>query len=284
MSRIAYVNGCYIDHAHAAVSIEDRGFQFADSIYEVIAVINGRLIDADDHLDRLDRSLEAIRLANPLPRTALLVIFQQVIRQNRLQNGNLYLQITRGVAHRAFYFPTEAHPCVVVTARAFDQSAFLRSQGEGVKTITVPDTRWKQPYIKSTALLASVLAKQQAVEAGAYEAIFVNDQGYITEGSSANLWIVNASGVIQTHPEGQAILSGITRSRLLSLCQQANLPVLEKPFTVKELYQAKEAFLSASNSYVMPIIMVDQHNIGDGKTGTVTSTLQNLYMQFVLKK
>jgi D-alanine transaminase len=280
MSRIAYVNGCYSDHAHAVTSIEDRGYQFADSIYEVIAVINGRLIDADDHLNRLDRSLEAIRLSSPLTRAALFVIFQQIVRQNRLHNGILYLQITRGVAPRAFPFPTHSRPCVVVTAHAFDQNAFLRSKGEGVNTITVPDLRWKRPNIKSTALLASVLVKQQAIDAGAYEALFVNDQGYLTEGSSANLWIVNAHSILQTHPEGQAILSGITRSRLLDLCQQAKLTVLEKPFTVKELYEAKEAFLSSSNSCVMPIIQVDQHTIGQGKTGTLTSTLQNLYIEF----
>lgn len=281
MSRIAYVNGRYVYHARAVTSVEDRGYQFADSVYEVIAVVNKNLVDVNEHLDRLERSLKEIRLPSSLPRAALLVIFQQIIHKNRLHNGLLYLQITRGVASRAFHFPVSTRPSIVVTARAFDQRSFLDSKGEGVSAITVPDLRWKRPDIKSTALLASVLAKQQAAETGAYEALFVNEQGYLTEGSSSNLWIVNTRGVLQTHPEGQAILSGITRDRLLRLCQQASLEVLEEPFTLKELYEAKEVFLSSSSTYVMPIIRVDQHLIGQGKTGQVTYQLRDLYLQFV---
>jgi len=281
MSRIAYVNGRYVPHAHAVTSVEDRGYQFADSIYEVIAFINGSLVDVNEHLDRLERSLKEIRLSSPLSRTTLLVVFQQIIRKNRLQNGLLYLQITRGVAARAFPFPTSTRPCTVVTARAFDQRAFVHSKGEGVTAITLPELRWKRPDIKSTALLASVLAKQQAAEANAYEALFINEQGYLTEGSSSNLWIVNAQGTLQTHPEGQAILSGVTRNRLLDLCRQANLAVLEKPFTLKELYEAQEVFLSSSSVYVMPVVRVDQYAIGYGKTGQVTSQLGDLYLQFI---
>lgn len=284
MSRIAYVNGQYSLHNHAFTHIEDRGYQFADGVYEVIAVMHRKLVDAEWHLDRLERSLSALKMPLPFSRAAIYVVLEQIILKNRLHKGYVYLQVTRGVATRAFPFPKNVTPSFIVTCQAFDHEAFFQKHKDGVKAITVSDIRWKRPDIKSISLLASVLAKQQAYDSGAYEAIFVTDEGYLSEGSSSNLWIVNSQGIFQTHPLNQKILAGITRQRLIMLCEQNGLPYLEKPFTLDELYAAKEAFFTASNSCLIPLVSVNDKKVGDGKIGPSTLKIRQMYFQFANEK
>lgn len=280
MSRIIYVNGQYVPYRQAYTHIEDRGYQFSDGVYEVIAVMNSKFVDLDWHIDRLEYSLAEIRMKLPCPRSAICIILEQVIFKNRLQKGMIYLQVTRGIAPRAFPFPKKASPSLVVTAQAFDHQGFSHIHRDGVKAITVPDLRWKRPDIKSISLLASVQAKQQAYDAGAYEAIFMTEDNYLTEGSSSNLWIVNRDGILQTHPVNQKILAGITRQRLISLCEQKGITVLEKPFTLAEFYEAQEAFFSASNSCIIPLVSVNDKDIGVGRVGPFTRQVQDMYFQF----
>jgi D-alanine transaminase len=280
MTRIAYVNGRYLPHRAAAIHIEDRGYQFADGVYEVVAVQHGRLVDGDGHLDRLERSLRELRIAMPMSRRALEAVMLEVIRRNRIARGSIYLQLTRAVAPRDHPFPKLSKTQVVMTAKHVPPPPPSVSE-DGVKVITAPDIRWDRCDIKTVALLPNVLAKQQAREAGAYEAFLVREDGTVSEGSSTNAWIVTRDGAIVTRPASNAILDGITRRRVIALAREAGHKVEERSFTVNELKSAREAFLTSTTSYVTPVTQIDDTVIGNGKPGSLSLDLRARYIAFM---
>ncbi|MBM3566887.1 MAG: D-amino-acid transaminase [Alphaproteobacteria bacterium] len=276
MSRIAYVNGRYRPHAHAAVHIEDRGYQFADGVYEVVLVHRGHMVDEEGHLDRLDRSLGEIRITPPMARAPMRAVMREVLRRNRIQNGFIYIQITRGVARRDHPFPKAVKPALVMTARTikpFD----LQAARTGVDAITIPDIRWKRCDIKTVGLLPNVLGKQRAREAGAYEAWMVDETGFVTEGTSSNAWIVTRDGDLLTRNLSGAILGGITRRAILDLAHAANVRFVERAFTVAEAKAAREAFVTSASSLVKPVVRIDGQSIGNGHIGEITERLLCLY-------
>jgi D-alanine transaminase len=277
MARIVYVNGAYRPHREAGVSIDDRGYQFADAVYEVFAVVDGRPVDTEAHFDRLERSLDAVRIAPPMSRAAFGIVMRELIRRNRVRFGLVYLQIGRGVASRGHAFPADIRPSVVGTARSLAPDAGDALARAGVAVITLPEVRWARRDIKTTALLPNVLARQQAVERGAYEAWFVDDRGVVTEGAATNAWIVDSAGRLITRPLSDSILHGVTRRAVLDLARQANYQVVERGFTVAEACAAREAFLTSATSFVMPIVRVDDTAIGDGAPGPVATALRALY-------
>ena len=280
MSRIAYVNGRYLPHEHAQVSIEDRGFQFADGVYEVCEVRGGHLVDERRHMARLDRSLSELRIARPMSAAALAVVMRETVRRNRVRDGIVYLQITRGVSRRDFPFPPRGtQPSVVVTARSNDLERLERAAAEGIAVITVPDIRWQRVDIKSVALLPNVLAKQAAREQGAREAWLVDAQGRVTEGGSSNAWIVSRDGMLVTHPLGRDILPGITRSVVIEVAKAQGLAFEERAFTVEEAYAAREAFVTSASQIVMPVISIDGRPVAIGAPGLVASALRRDYHQ-----
>lgn len=281
MSRIAYANGQFVRQAEAMVNIEDRGYQFADGVYEVIAVANGHLVDGEQHFDRLERSLEGLRIDAPCDRRILPLIMTRVLRRNHIDQGFIYLQITRGVATRNHAFPrTNTAPSLVVTAVP-KKLPTADDIARGAKVVTIPESRWSRPDIKSVSLLPNVLAKQEAVERGAFEAWFVDESGMITEGSSTNAWIVLEGKEIVTRPLSHDILAGITRQTLMSLARENNLVVTERSFSVEEALGAKEAFLTSTTSFVTPVVMIDDTHIGDGKAGDVSLQLFRAYRQYL---
>src|SRR6188508_450322 len=281
MSRIAYVNGRYVPHGQAKVAVEDRGYQFADGVYEVCEVRGGRMIDESRHMARLDRSLKELRIARPMSSRALAVVMRETIRRNRVRDGIIYLQITRGVARRDFPFPAEnTRPSLVVTARSSDLDRFEQVAAEGVSVITVPDIRWKRVDIKSVALLPNVLAKQIAREQGAREAWLVDAQGLVTEGASSNAWIVSRDGKLITHPLGHDILPGITRSVVIDVIKAQGLPFEERIFTVEEAFQAREAFITSASQVVLPVVRIDGHSVGNGAPGLITTALRRDYHRY----
>jgi D-alanine transaminase len=281
MSRIAYVNGRYLPHADAAVHVEDRGYQFADGVYEVVTVWRGRLVDVDAHMARLDRSLGELRIAAPMHERALRHVMREVVRRNRIENGLLYLQVTRGVAPRSHPFPgPHVRPSVVMTARPVrlrPPAAFE----DGVRVVTIPDIRWARRDIKSVSLLPNVLGKQEAVEQGAYEAWMVDSGGMVTEGTSSNAWIVTADNRIVTRPTGNDILTGLTRQAIVALARDSGLQIEERPFSVAEAKAAREAFLTSATSFVTPVTQIDDQVVANGKAGTVSRTLNERYREFM---
>jgi D-alanine transaminase len=281
MSRIAYVNGRYLPAREACVNVEDRGYQFADGVYEVCEVRNGALVDAPRHLARLQRSLRELRIAEPMPIAALTFVMRETVRRNRVSYGLVYLQITRGVARRDHAFPTlTIRPSVVVTARNLSFDKNQDTAKKGIAVVTTPENRWPRVDIKSVALLPNVLAKQTARERGAYEAWFVDAQGFITEGSSSNAWIVTGDGRVVTRPADHHILSGITRAVLMNVLEALQLRLEERAFTVEETYAATEAFVTSASQIVMPVVKIDERTIGDGKPGSVASRLREEFHRF----
>jgi len=277
MSRTVYVNGSYVPEAEAKVSIFDRAFLFGDGVYEVTAVLGGRPIDMAAHLARLDRSLAEMAIAPPLTHDELNALHRELIARNGVDEGVVYLEITRGVADRDFVYPEGARPTVV----AFTQSRPLLDNpyaASGVKVITIPDIRWKRRDIKSTALLAQAMGKQQAKLAGAYEAWMVED-GVVTEGTSSTAFIVDAHGIMRTQPLGHHILPGVTRRAVLRLAASDGVTVAERPFTVAEALGAREAFLTAASAFVLPVVTIDGHKIGDGRPGPVAKLFRQLYIE-----
>ncbi len=279
MSRIAYVNGRYVRHAEAAVHIEDRGYQFADGVYEVITVKNGHLADEKGHLQRLERSLTELRIDRPIAATVLPFLLREIVRRNRLHDGSVYLQITRGVAPREFAFPASARPALVITARPAAKGINAK-QEQGVSIITVPDQRWARRDIKTIALLPQVLAKQAAVEAGAYEAWMILPDRTVSEGASSNAWIVAQDGTLITRQANRAILKGITRNSLSVLAERLGMRIEERPFTLAEARDASEAFLSSANTLATPIIAIDGQPIGQGKPGPTVTALRRAYLDY----
>ena len=281
MSRVAYVNGLYLPHRRAAVHIEDRGYQFADGVYEVIAVKNGRFVDDTPHLERLDRSLRELEIAPPMSRAALRVVMAEMLRRNRIRDGILYIQMTRGVARRDHPFPADSDTSVVMTAR-LEPPQDPRLADHGVEVISIPDIRWKRCDIKSVSLLPNILGKQLAHRAGAFEAWQINEQGYVTEGTSTNAWIVDASGRLCTPPIDQQILGGITRRRILKLAEREGIEFTERHFTLKEAQSAREAFITSATTLVLPVATIDDAVIGNGKPGTFTRKLRDHYLAFMV--
>lgn len=280
MPRYAFVNGAYVPHEEAAVHIEDRGFQFADGVYEVIACIHGRLADERGHLDRLQRSLSELGMEMPMHRETIQFVVRELLRRNRLSNALVYMQVTRGVAKRDFAFPSaDVAQSIVVTTRHFRYDNQQKME-KGVKAVTVPDLRWKRRDIKTVALLPQVLAKQKAVEQGAAEALMVDDNGFITEGSSSNAWIVTRDGVLVTRKATTDILRGVTRTALDKIREELQIRLEERSFTPEEAYDAAEVFVSAASALVTPIVEVDGRKIGDGKPGRITLRLYEEYRAY----
>ncbi len=278
MSRIAYVNGRYLPFHDAKVHVEDRGYQFADGVYEVCEVRGGQLIDERRHLERLKRSLGELQIRMPISTRALGVILHEVVARNRIGYGIVYLQMTRGVARRDHAFPSrEVRPSLVVTARALNRSRNEALAEQGIAVITVPDNRWGRVDIKTTGLLSNVLARQAALERGARDAWFVDEDGTVTEASSANVWIVTPAGTLVTRHADHAILRGITRAVLFDAIKAQGLPVQERAFTVEEAYGAREAFITSASQIVLPVIRVDGRTIGNGKPGPVATALRRAY-------
>jgi D-alanine transaminase len=278
MSRIAYVNGRYLPFRDAKVHVEDRGYQFADGVYEVCEVRGGRLIDERRHLERLKRSLSELQIRMPISTRALGVILHEVVARNRIGYGIVYLQITRGVARRDHAFPSrEIRPSLVVTARALNRSRNEALAEQGIAVVTVPDNRWGRVDIKTTGLLSNVLARQAALERGARDAWFVDADGTVTEASSANVWIVTPAGTLVTRHADHAILRGITRTVLFDAIKAQSLAVQERAFTVEEAYSAREAFITSASQIVLPVVRVDGRTIGNGKPGPVATALRRAY-------
>jgi len=277
MSRIAYVDGRYVPHGRASVHIDDRGYQFADGVYEVIAVSAGKLVDGPRHMERLHRSLKELRINWTMSDRALLAILDELVRRNGVGNGSVYFQISRGVARRDHAFPAKADPVLVATAKRMDFAQVAKRQAAGIAVITMPDIRWDRCDIKSISLLPNILAKQAAREQGAYEAILVDERGFVTEGSSANAWIVDQDGNLVTRNVSNEILNGITRLAILDRAGERQIRIVERAFTVEELRNAKEAFITSTTSFLMPIVSVDGAKLGEGKPGPLSLTLIDAY-------
>jgi len=276
MSRIAYVAGQYVMHRQAAVHIEDRGYQFADGVYEVIAVNRGHLVDEAPHLARLHRSLAELRIAAPMVDGALQIVIREVVRRNGVDTGIVYLQVTRGAAPREHAFPKAAKPTLVVTARR-TRPPDPRLGEDGIAIITIPDIRWQRCDIKSVALIANVLGKQQAREKGAYEAWQVDRAGEITEGTSTNAWIVTADGTVVTRAADTAILNGVTRLAVFDIIRREGYRLEERPFTVAEAKAAREAFLTSTTADLLPVVRIDGAPVGEGRPGPLGQQLRAAY-------
>ena len=279
MSRIAYVNGAFLPLEEAKIPIMDRGFLFADGIYEVAAVLGGRLVDNEAHLARLDRSLSEIGIANPHDAAGWTRLEEELVRRNGVDEGLVYMEVTRGVAERDFAFPKEATPTVVMFTQVKSITRDPKAE-TGVKVVTVPDLRWKRRDIKSVALLAQVLAKQAAAEAGVAEAWMVED-GFVTEGSSSTAFII-ADGRVVTRPLSTALLPGITRVAVMRLARENGLTVEERLFSVEEAHAAQEAFYTSASAFVMPIVAIDARPVGEGRPGPMTRRLRELYLEMAL--
>jgi D-alanine transaminase len=278
MSRIAYVNGRYLPFRDAKIHVEDRGYQFADAVYEVCEVRGGRLIDERRHLDRLERSLAALRIRMPMARAALGIVLREVVARNRIGYGTIYLQIGRGVARRDPAFPAlKVEPSVVVTARPLDHKRIEALAAAGIAVVSVPDNRWGRVDIKTVGLLPNVLARQTAIDQGAREAWFIDKAGLVTEGASANAWILTADGKLVTRHADHAILRGITRTVVLNAVKGRGLSIEERPFSLDEAYAAREAFVTSATQLVMPVVRIDGRPIGDGKPGPVATALRRDY-------
>ena len=275
MSHIAYVNGRYRPHRDARIHIEDRGYQFADAVYEVCEVREARLVDERRHMARLMRSLAELRIGLPMPLSALSVVLHETVRRNRVRNGIVYLQITRGVARRDFAFPAPGTAqSIVVTARSHDNAKAENAAAEGIAVITLADKRWARPDIKSVSLLPNVLAKQAAREAGAREAWLVDAKGFVTEGASSNAWIVTADGMVVTRPADNTILNGISRTVVIDAIAARGLTFIERAFTVAEAKAALEAFITAASQIVQPVIAIDGTPVGNGRPGPLALALR----------
>jgi D-alanine transaminase len=282
MSRIAYVNGRYLPQPEAAVNIEDRGYQFGDGIYEVLHLYDGRFIDEDLHLGRLERSLREIHLPMPMSRAALRHVLREVARRNRVREGLVYMQVTRGVARRDHAFPARpVPPAVVVTIKRIPPYPADVDRW-GAAAITQPDLRWARCDIKTVNLLPNCLARQAAREKGAIEAVlFEPATGMVTEGAATSFWIVDEHGTIRVRHLDNAILPGCTRAALIAELEQAGIPFEMRGFSLDEMRRAREAFLTSATSFVKPIVKIDGEAVGDGKVGPVVRQLFEIFARHV---
>lgn len=281
MSRIAYVNGQYVPRKHASVHIEDRGYQFSDGVYEVCEVRGGHLVDQRRHMERLVRSLGEIRIKLPMPLSALNVVLHEIVARNRVKDGIVYVQVTRGVARRDHPFPSPStRPALVVTANSLDMAKSEAMAADGVAVITLPDNRWERVDIKAIALLPNILAKQTAREQGAREAWYIDKDSRITEGSSSNAWIVTRDGKVVTRRADNGILKGITRAVVIDTLRAQGLELEERPFTVEEAYEAREAFLTSASQLVMPVVRINDRPVGNGAPGLVSAALRRDFHRY----
>lgn len=284
MSRIAYVNGRYQRHADAAVHIEDRGFQFADGVYEVCEIRHGMIVDLTRHLDRLDRSLSELAMRPPMSRPALTAVIREVARRNRVRNGLFYLQVTRGVAKRDHVYPKAGTPLsVVITAKPTDPAVIARKNEVGLKAITLADNRWDRVDIKTVGLLPNAMARQMAKEAGAQEAIYVDADDMVTEGAATNVWIVDKDGNLVTRPAEHGILRGITRTGLLDVTAKLGIAVTERRFSRAEMLAAREVFITAATSICFPIVEIDGQTIANGHPGAMAERIRSAFFDVAEK-
>jgi D-alanine transaminase len=275
LTRIVYVNGAYKRYAEAAIHAEDRGFQFADSVYEVIEVLGGRIVDATRHLARLARSLGELAISRPMTDQALLHVIREVLRRNRVHDGIVYIQVTRGAGPRNFAMPApEILPTLVVFARAQRRGWAAELAKTGIRVKTAPDNRWGRCDIKTVMLLPAVLAKDAAYRDGANEAWFVDASGAITEGASSNAWIVTAEGVLVTRQLDSRVLPGITRATVNDVAATERLKIEERAFTVSEALKAREAFVTSATNTVMPVVAIDGKKVGEGRPGPIVQRLR----------
>ena len=278
MSRIAYVNGSYVLHRDAMVHIEDRGYQFADGVYEVCEVFRGALIDEKRHFERLAYSLAELQIEMPLRAGAFAVVVREVMTRNRIENGYIYVQVTRGVAPRDHVFPPKSvRPSLVVTARQVDPEKSEITARKGISVITTPDLRWKRVDIKSIALLPNVLARQLAREQGAYEAWLLDADGMVTEGAASNAWIVSEAGAVVTRQVDHSILRGITRTTLIEIIAAHGMKLEERKFSLEEAFTAREAFITGATTLIMPVVSIDGRLVGAGAPGPVASKLRAIF-------
>jgi D-alanine transaminase len=281
MSRVAFVNGRYLPHRAAAVHIEDRGYQFADGIYEVCEVRGGRLVDERRHMERLVRSLGELKIALPMALSALAVVVRETVRRNRVLDGIVYMQVTRGVARRDHAFPAlGTRPSLVVTARSIDGRKAEAVADAGIAVITVPENRWPRVDIKTIGLTPNVLAREQAKAQGAREAWFIDAEGLVTEGSASNAWIVTRDRKLVTRPAHLGILRGITRTVVLEVAAQEGVAIEERPFSVDEALSAAESFITAASQLVMPVVKIDGKSVGDGRPGPIARALRARFHEF----
>ena len=283
MSAISYVNGSYIAHNDAKVNIEDRGYQFADGVYEVFAVIDRKIVDYEGHLKRLYRSLKEISLKSPIVYEAYLFHIRNLIRKNNIIDGLIYLQITRGVAQRDFKFPKNTKPSIVITAKNISMEDYFSKFESGIKVKITKDLRWKRVDIKTLNLLPPVLAKQKAAENGCEEAWMMDSEGYITEGSSSNAWILIKNKLITT-PATNSILKGITRTSLIKALNKKNINFIEERFNLEDIKKADEAFITSATQFVMPVVKIDKIKINEGKVGKYAHIFKDAYMEAVQLK
>jgi D-alanine transaminase len=275
MTRTVYVNGQYQPYAEACVHAEDRGFQFGDAIYEVCEVRGGRLVDETRHMQRLARSLAELGIPAPMSKGAWSSVMRETIRRNRVLDGLVYLQVSRGARPRDFLFPpAHVKPTVVCLARGVSHARLEAAAAVGIAIKTVPDTRWARCDIKTVMLLPASLAKEAARSEGAKEAWFVDESGNVTEGASSNAWIVDRDGRLVTRQIDNAILRGVTRTTLIDLLKRENIELVERPFSVAEAQAAREAFITSATNFVMPVVRIDSKPIGNGAPGLLSLKLR----------
>jgi D-alanine transaminase len=284
MARIAYVNGRYVPHRDANVHVEDRGFQFADGVYEVCEIRDGFIVDLTRHLDRLDRSLRELSIKWPIRRDAMIHVIRETIRRNRVSDGMFYMQVTRGVAKRDHIFPPDStKSSLVVTAKHGDRKGANLKAEKGIGVITVAENRWDRVDIKTVGLLPNVLARQKAKEHGAAEAWFVDERGMVKEGAATNAWIVTMDGVLVTRPAEHGILRGVTRTTLFDLAAKMNLRIEEREFTVSEAHAAREAFITAATTLVMPVVSINGTPVANGSAGSLSLSLREAFFDVAEK-
>ena len=280
MKNITYINSKFVKHSDAKISVEDRGFLFADSIYELISVFNKKIIDIDQHLNRLRSSLNKVKIKYNFNKKKIKKIINKLIKLNNVINGYIYIQITRGVAERKHEFPKQYKPTTIIFTKNLNIDKKLYEKG--VKIITISDLRWLRRDIKTTSLLPNVLSKQLAVEKNAFESWLI-DNGNVTEGSASNAWIIKSLNTIITHPANNKILKGVTRDTVIKILKKNNFNVREKPFNLIEAKNAKEAFLTSSTMSVVPVVKIDNYNISNGKPGDITKKIMYLYNNYINK-
>lgn len=278
MPRFAYVNGSYLPHDSASVHIQDRGFQFADGVYEVVYLYKGQMIDADPHLARLQRSLDELQMAVPMSMKALKLVMKELVRKNRVKTGMLYLQVTRGTSERDFPFPKDCLPTVVMTTTRLAPYNLAQVE-KGLKIMSLEDIRWKRCDIKTVGLLGAAWTKQIALDQGFDDAWMLDAEGKVTEGTSNNAWIIRDDGNLQTRPPSHEILNGITRRAVLACAEREGVKVIEAPFLLEEAKHAREAFVTSATACVKPVHSIDGHPVGDGKTGPMTRKMAKLYLE-----
>ena len=280
MSREAFVNGEYTEYINSRVHIEDRGYQFADGVYEVFAVLNSKIVDYEGHIKRLYRSLKELKITSPIQRKSYKFHINEIIKRNIIQDGLVYLQVTRGVASRDFKFPKNSKSSIVIIGKNTPSNYYNNNFNKGIKVKTTKDLRWKRVDIKSLNLLPPVLAKQHAVDNGCEEAWLLDDDGYVTEGSSSNAWIVKNKTVI-TRPVSSSILNGITRSTLIKSLSKVGYKFIERRFNINDIKDADEAFITSATQFVMPVIAVNNIKIGDGRVGEFSKLFKEIYFRYI---